>query len=86
MLLASMAEFNPQAVVLKTASRISVEGGEKIKGKRVLVVEDGPTVTHGGMAYGAGALAARQYGAAEIVDPRPFAAGSLKIVFETILI
>lgn len=81
-LLSSVAKFNPRAVVLQTASRISVEGGEKIKGKRVLVIEDGPTVTHGGMAYGAGALAARQYGAAEIVDPRPFAAGSLKIVFE----
>ncbi|MGA2955722.1 MAG: cyclic 2,3-diphosphoglycerate synthase [Thermodesulfobacteriota bacterium] len=81
-LLASVAEFNPRAVVLQTASRISVEGGERIKGKRVLVIEDGPTVTHGGMAYGAGALAARQCGAAEIVDPRPFAVGSLKIVFE----
>jgi predicted GTPase len=81
-LLASVAEFNPRAVVLQTASRISVEGGERIKGKRVLVIEDGPTVTHGGMAYGAGALAARHYGAAEIVDPRPFAVGSLKIVFE----
>ena len=67
---------------MQTASRISVEGGERIKGKRVLVIEDGPTVTHGGMAYGAGALAARQCGAAEIVDPRPFAVGSLKIVFE----
>ncbi len=82
MLLASVAEFNPRAVVLQTASRISVEGGEKIKGKRVLVIEDGPTVTHGGMAYGAGALAARQYGAAELVDPCPFAVGSLKRVFE----
>jgi predicted GTPase len=82
MLLASVAEFNPRAVVLQTASRISVEGGEKITGKRVLVIEDGPTVTHGGMAYGAGALAARQYGAAEVVDPRPFAVGSLKIVLE----
>jgi predicted GTPase len=81
-LLASIAQTNPKAKVLQTASRISVEGGEKIKGKKVLVVEDGPTVTHGGMAYGAGALAARQYGAAELVDPRPFAVGSLKSVFE----
>ncbi len=79
---ASAAEFNPRALVLQTASRISVEGGERIRGKKVLVIEDGPTVTHGGMAYGAGALAARQYGAAEKVDPRPFAAGSLKTVFE----
>jgi predicted GTPase len=78
---ASVAEFNPGAVVLETASRISVEGGEGIRGKRVLVIEDGPTVTHGGMAYGAGALAARQYGAEGLVDPRPFAAGSLKTVF-----
>jgi predicted GTPase len=67
---------------VQTASRIRVEGGEKIRGKRVLVVEDGPTVTHGGMAYGAGALAARQHGAAELIDPRPFAVGSLKVVFE----
>jgi predicted GTPase len=78
----SIARANPGAKVLQTASRIYVEGGERIKGKKVLVVEDGPTVTHGGMAYGAGALAARQYGAAELVDPRPFAVGSLKHVFE----
>jgi predicted GTPase len=81
-LLASTARANPGAKVLQTASRIYVEGGEKIKGKKVLVVEDGPTVTHGGMPYGAGALAARQHGAAELVDPRPFAVGSLKSVFE----
>jgi predicted GTPase len=81
-LLASIAQANPGAKVLQTASRIYVEGGERIKGKRVLAVEDGPTVTHGGMPYGAGALAARQYGAAELVDPRPFAVGSLKSVFE----
>jgi predicted GTPase len=78
----SSARANPGAKVLQTASRIYVEGGERIKGKKVLVVEDGPTVTHGGMTYGAGALAARQYGAAELVDPRPFAVGSLKSVFE----
>jgi predicted GTPase len=81
-LLASIARTNPGAKVLQTASRIHVDGGERVKGKRVLVVEDGPTVTHGGMAYGAGALAARQYGTAELVDPRPFAVGSLKSVFE----
>jgi predicted GTPase len=82
-LLASIARFNPGAKVLQTASRIYVEEGERIKGKRVLVVEDGPTVTHGGMTYGAGALAARQYVAAELVDPRPFAVGSLKSVFRS---
>ncbi len=77
-LMKSAAKSNPRAVLIKTASRIYVEGGEKIRGKRVLVVEDGPTVTHGGMAYGAGALAARQYGAAELADPRAHAVGSLK--------
>ncbi len=82
-LLASIAQANPRAKVLQTASRIYVDGGERIKGKRVLVVEDGPTVTHGGMPYGAGALAARQYGAAELVDPRPFAVGSLKSVYKS---
>jgi predicted GTPase len=81
-LLASIAQANPRAKVLQTASRIYAEGGERIKGKKVLVVEDGPTVTHGGMPYGAGALAARQYGAAELIDPRPFAVGSLKSVFK----
>ncbi|MBP1712933.1 MAG: hypothetical protein H6Q42_1136 [Deltaproteobacteria bacterium] len=81
-ILTSIARANPAAKVLQTASRIYVEGGEKIKGKRVLVVEDGPTVTHGGMPYGAGALAAHQHGAAELVDPRPFAVGTLKSVFE----
>ncbi|MGE5254307.1 MAG: cyclic 2,3-diphosphoglycerate synthase [Planctomycetaceae bacterium] len=81
-LLASIAQANPGAKVLQTASRIYMEGGEKIQGKKVLVVEDGPTVTHGGMTYGAGTLAARQHGAAELVDPRPFAVGSLKSVLE----
>jgi len=82
-LVRSAAQFNPQALLVKTASRIYVDGGEKIRGKRVLVVEDGPTVTHGGMAYGAGALAARQYGAADLVDPRPYAVGSLKACFDS---
>lgn len=81
-LLTSISQANPGAKVLQTASRIYVKGGERIKGKRVLVVEDGPTVTHGGMSYGAGALAARQYGAVELVDPRPFAVGSLESVLK----
>ncbi len=81
--LASIAEWNPRAAVLQTASRISVENGERIRGKKVLAIEDGPTITHGGMAYGAGVLAARQYGAAELADPRPHAAGSLQKIFET---
>jgi predicted GTPase len=54
-----------------------------IEGKRVLVVEDGPTVTHGGMTYGAGSIAAREYGAAEIVDPRPYATGSIRETYRT---
>lgn len=82
-LMKSATQSNPRAVVIKTASRIYVEGGEKIRGKRVLVVEDGPTVTHGGMAYGAGALAAKQYGASELADPRRYAVGSLKACFES---
>jgi predicted GTPase len=82
-LVRSAAKSNSRAVLLKTASRIRVDGGEKIRGKRVLVVEDGPTVTHGGMAYGAGALAARQYGAAELTDPRPYAVGSLRACLDS---
>ncbi len=82
-LIKSAAQFNSPAVLIKTASRIYVEGGEKIRGKRILVVEDGPTVTHGGMAYGAGVLAARNYGAAELVDPRPYAVGSLRACFDS---
>lgn len=71
------AELNPDALVVEGASPLFVEEGEAIRGKRVLVVEDGPTLTHGEMAYGAGWVAARRYGASEIVDPRPFAVGSI---------
>jgi predicted GTPase len=59
-----------------------VEHPEAIKGKRVLVIEDGPTLTHGEMPYGAGVIAAKQFGAAEIVDPRPWAAGLIREVYE----
>ncbi len=69
--------LNPDAIVIEGASPIFVDDPEAIRGKRVLVVEDGPTLTHGGMAYGAGYVAARRFGAAEIVDPRPFAVGSI---------
>jgi predicted GTPase len=65
-------------VVVKCNSPITVERPEEVPGKRVLVVEDGPTLTHGEMAYGAGILAAEQFGAASIVDPRPSAVGSIK--------
>lgn len=73
----NIKKVNPQAVIIEAASPIIVDDPDVIKGKRVLVVEDGPTVTHGGMAYGAGTIAAEDYGAAEIIDPRPFAVGSI---------
>jgi predicted GTPase len=73
---------NPDAVIIEAASPIFVEDPAAIRGKRVLVVEDGPTLTHGGMAYGAGIVAARRFGAVEIVDPRPYAVGSIIEIFE----
>jgi predicted GTPase len=73
---------NPTAVVVEANSPITVSDPGAIQGKRVLVVEDGPTLTHGEMAYGAGAVAAREHGAAELVDPRPYAVGSIKEAFE----
>jgi predicted GTPase len=73
---------NPKASVIRANSAITVENGRAIAGKRVLVIEDGPTVTHGGMKFGAGFVAAQKYGAAEIVDPRPFAVGSIKKTFQ----
>ena len=78
---ANIQKINPAAVVIKAASPPIVENGERIRGKRVLVIEDGPTVTHGGMPYGAGIMAARKYGAAHIVDPRPAAGGSIQATF-----
>jgi predicted GTPase len=77
----NVAAANPRARVVLAASPITVENSEAIRGRRVLVVEDGPTLTHGGMSYGAGFLAAQRYGAAEIVDPRPHAVGSLAETF-----
>lgn len=73
---------NPKAAVIETACRVSVPNPDLIKGKRVLVVEDGPTLTHGEMPYGAGVVAARQCGAAQLIDPRPFAVGSIRGVYE----
>jgi predicted GTPase len=81
-LMADIAAVNPKAVIIRANSPTRVEGGEAIRGKRVLVIEDGPTVTHGGMKYGAGVVTARKFGAAEIVDPRPAAVGSIKKTFE----
>ena len=74
---------NSRAVIVEVDSVITVPGGDKIRGKRVLVVEDGPTLTHGGMATGAGIEAAKQFGAAEVVDPRPYAVGGLADVYAT---
>jgi predicted GTPase len=73
----NIEQVNPKAVVIDAASTISVNKPEVIKGKRVLVIEDGPTLTHGDMKIGAGIVAARRFGAAEIIDPRPFAVGKL---------
>lgn len=72
---------NPNAIIIDAASPLSIEKMESIRGQRVIVVEDGPTVTHGEMPYGAGFIAARKAGAI-IVDPRPFAVGSIKDTFE----
>ncbi len=74
--------INPQATIIEAASPIFVENPDEIRGKKVLVVEDGPTLTHGEMAYGAGVVAARRFGAAEIVDPRPYAVGSIVETYE----
>jgi predicted GTPase len=78
----NVREANPQAILIEAASPISVDDPEKIRGKRVLVVEDGPTLTHGGMAYGAGVIAAEKFGAGEIVDPRDWVKGEIKRAFE----
>ena len=79
---ANIAAANPDAEVIEAASVVRVDDPDLIAGKRVLVVEDGPTTTHGEMAYGAGMVAAQTFGAAEVIDPRPFAVGSLADVFE----
>ena len=74
---AAIASYNPQAAVILANSHISVETPELVKGKRVLVIEDGPTITHGLMPYGAGVIAAERLGASELIDPRPYAVGSI---------
>ena len=77
----NIQEVNPQAIVVEAASPIFVEDPGAIQGRRVLVIEDGPTLTHGEMAYGAGVTAARRFGAAELVDPRPYAVRSIAETF-----
>jgi predicted GTPase len=82
LVMANIKKVNPKAVVIRANSPTVVSDGGRITGKRVLVIEDGPTLTHGGMRYGAGIVAAQKYGAAVILDPRPFAVGSIKKTFE----
>jgi len=79
---ANIAEHNPTATVIEAASPPVLEDPDIVRGKRVLVVEDGPTLTHGGMKIGAGVVAAMQHGAAAFVDPRPYLVGSLVEIFE----
>jgi predicted GTPase len=77
----NITQVNPAATVIQARSAVSVDRPELIRGKRVLAIEDGPTLTHGEMGYGSGVIAAQRHGAAEIVDPRPFAQGSLAETF-----
>jgi predicted GTPase len=77
----SIEKVNPKAIVVDGASPIKVDDASLIRGKRVLVVEDGPTLTHGEMKIGAGVVAARKFGAAKLVDPRPFTVGRLSETF-----
>ncbi len=78
----NIKQFNSGAVIIRANSSFKVEKPDLIEGKRVLVVEDGPTLTHGGMAYGVGVVAAKKYHAKELIDPRPFAVGSIQETFK----
>ena len=78
----NVRRVNPRATVIRARSPIMVDDPEAIRGKRVLVIEDGPTLTHGEMPYGAGTIAAKRFGAAEMVDPRPYAVGSIVKAYE----
>ena len=78
----NIASVNPDAIVIDGASTLDIDDPSVVKGKRVLVVEDGPTLTHGGMKIGAGVVAAHKFGAAELVDPRPYTVGRLSETFE----
>ncbi len=79
---AAVAETNPDAQVIRAAGPISVDDEDLVAGKRVLVLDDGPTITHGGMPYGAGLIAAENLGATEIIDPRPYAVGTIQDVYQ----
>jgi predicted GTPase len=72
----------PEAILIEAASPIQVDQAETIRGKKVIVIEDGPTLTHGEMQFGAGVVAAQKYGAKEIIDPRPYAVGSIKETYQ----
>jgi predicted GTPase len=78
----NLRQVNPKASVIEAASPLFVDNPDAIRGKRVLVIEDGPTLTHGEMAYGAAWVAAQRFGAAEIIDPRPYAVGSIRATYE----
>ncbi len=78
----NIKEHNPEAVVIDAASPVSVDDPEVIKGKKVLIIEDGPTLTHGEMKYGAGTIAAEKYGALEFVDPRPYVSGTIAETYQ----
>ena len=78
----NVKRVRPEATVVEAASDIRVEDESHIRGKRVVAIEDGPTVTHGGMKEGVGAIAARRFGAKELIDPRPYAIGSIKTIYE----
>ena len=78
----NVRQHNPKATIIEAACKVSVAASEQIKGRRVLVVEDGPTLTHGEMPYGAGVVAARQWGATELMDARPYAVGSIRGTYE----
>jgi predicted GTPase len=80
-LVATVTSLNPRATIVLAASPVTLADGPELRGRRVLVVEDGPSVTHGGMPFGAGTVAARAAGAAELVDPRPWAVGSIAETF-----
>jgi len=77
----TIVSHNLKATIVLAESELIAEDPDRIKGQRVLVIEDGPTLTHGEMAYGAGVIAARRFGAAELVDPRPYLVGTLKETF-----
>jgi len=77
----NIKEINPRAIIIESNSAVTTENPEKVRGKKVLVVEDGPTLTHGGTSYGAGIVAAKQLGC-EIIDPKPYAVGSVKETYK----